>query len=107
MGQEIADSRFSAEDFAEFRRRLDRETVLLGEWLAAGRLRDGQPVGGFELEAWLIDRHGRPAPVNEAFLEGLGHPLVVPELSTFNVELNTPPARLGPHGPARLRARRR
>ena len=96
MGEEIADSRFTDEDFAEFRRRLDRETVLLGEWIAAGGLRCAEPYGGFELEAWLIDREGFPAPVNEAFLHDLGHPLVVPELSTFNVELNTPPVRLGP-----------
>jgi gamma-glutamyl:cysteine ligase YbdK (ATP-grasp superfamily) len=94
MGQEIADSRFTDEHFAEFRRRLARETALLGEWIAAGTLRSDEPVGGFELEAWLIDEHGHPAPVNEPFLKDLGDPLVVPELSTFNVELNTPPRRL-------------
>ncbi len=96
MGQEIADSRFTAADFAEFQHRLDRETVLLSTWLEAGGLRSDQPVGGFELEAWLIGPQGHPAPINEAFLQGLGHPLVVPELSTFNVELNTPPTPLGP-----------
>jgi hypothetical protein len=34
--------------------------------------------------------------VNQRFLEVLDNPLVVPELSVFNVELNTPPLRL--HG---------
>ena len=97
MGQEITDSRFSDADFAEFQRRLDRETALLGQWIEQGRLRSPNLVGGFELEAWLIDERGRPAPVNEAFLAELGHPMVVPELSTFNVELNTPPVPLGPH----------
>ena len=96
MGQEIADSFFSDADFAEFQRRLDRETELLGQWIEQGGLRSSELIGGFELEAWLIDSHGHPAPVNDAFLAALGHPLVVPELSTFNVELNTPPARLGP-----------
>jgi hypothetical protein len=94
MGQEISDSRFSPEHFAEFRLRLADETKLLGEWLKAGHLRSPEPVGGFELEAWLIDSHGLPAPINDAFLKDLDHPLVVPELSTFNVELNSPPLRL-------------
>lgn len=94
MGQEIEDSRFADADFAEFQRRLDRETALLGEWIKQGGLRSPNLVGGFELEAWLIDGHGRPAPVNDAFLKALAHPLVVPELSKFNVELNTPPAPL-------------
>ena len=94
MGQEIADSSFTREHFAEFRRRLERETALLSQWVAEGRLHSDGPVGGFELEAWLVDRNGHPAPVNDAFLDDLANPLVVPELSTFNVELNTPPRRL-------------
>lgn len=95
MGQEISDSCFSAADFAEFQRRLDLETALLGRWVEQGGLRSKALVGGFELEAWLVDAHGRPAPVNEAFLADLDNPLVVPELSTFNVELNSPPVPLG------------
>lgn len=94
MGQEISDCQFSPEHFVEFRRRLARETKLLGEWLEEGRLRSPEPVGGFELEAWLIDPHGLPAPINDAFLKDLDDPLVVPELSTFNVELNSPPLKL-------------
>ncbi len=95
MGQEIADSRFTERHFDEFRRRLARETELLGAWISEGRLACDEPLGGFELEAWLIDGRGWPAPVNERFLAALDDPLVVPELSTFNVELNTPPRALG------------
>ena len=61
MGQEIADSHFTAADFEEFSRRLERETKLLQDWLRQGRFRDGEHVGGFELEAWLVDRQARPA----------------------------------------------
>jgi gamma-glutamyl:cysteine ligase YbdK (ATP-grasp superfamily) len=96
MGQEILDSRFEAADFAAFQRRLDAETALLGEWLADDGLRVEEPLAGFELEAWLVDSGGLPTPRNTEFLARLGDPLVVPELASFNVELNNQPRTLGP-----------
>jgi hypothetical protein len=94
MGQEIHDSHFDSRDFATFRQRLDSETALLGQWLADDGLHISQPLAGCELEAWLVDNGGRPAPINEVFLEHLGDPLVVPELARFNVELNNQPRTL-------------
>ncbi len=91
MGREIASDRFGAADFARFREALARETAELARWFEAGRFRDEGWVGGFELEAWLVDGAGRPAPRNEALLERLDDPLVVPELARFNIELNGPP----------------
>ncbi len=96
MGQEIADSRFTTADLDEFRRRLTRETELLAEWIAAGELTAEDRMAGFELEAWLVDSMGYPVGVNERVLDELQHPLVVPELATFNLEVNTPPGNLGP-----------
>lgn len=104
MGQEIRDSHFTAADFAAFQQRLDTETSLLGDWLADGGLRASQPLIGCELEAWLVDAAGRPAPVNEAFLQRLGDPLVVPELARFNVELNNQPQPLEPGALQRIHA---
>ncbi len=98
MGQEITQSQFSRRDFRRFRARLRQETTLLAESLDAGRLAPIGGIGGFEIEAWLVDRHGQPAPLNNAFLQRLNDPLVVPELSVFNIELNTPPLPL--HGDA-------
>ncbi len=95
MGEEIDSRHFTKEDFDEFQRRLIRETALLEAWFTEGRFEAGPQVGGFEVEACLVDRAGRPAPCNEAFLQRLDHPLVVPELARFNVELNAPPVRLG------------
>jgi hypothetical protein len=46
-------------------------------------------VGGFELEACLLDQKAGPAPLNQPLLERLDEPLVVPELATFNVEINS------------------
>jgi gamma-glutamyl:cysteine ligase YbdK (ATP-grasp superfamily) len=91
MGQEISSSIFSPDDFREFRQRLKAETRLLAEWLREGRFASVGHCGGFELEAWLVDGSGYPAPLNQPFLQALDNPLVVPELATFNVELNSTP----------------
>jgi len=94
MGQEIGESRFSVSDFAEFERRLAMETELLEAWLGDRAFSVSPPMGGFELEAWLVDAEARPAGVNERFLARLDDPLVVSELARFNVELNGAPQRL-------------
>ena len=91
MGQEIADSHFSPGDFEAFTKRLKSETSLLEQWLRDGVFPEGGHVGGFELEAWLIDGKTRPMPVNQALLDQLQDPLVVPELARFNLELNGSP----------------
>jgi hypothetical protein len=104
MGQEIADTRFDAEAFAEFRRRVAAETRLLGEWIGDGLLRSDVRRFGLEVEAWLIDRDCAPAPRNQAFIEALADPLVVPELALFNFELNTEPEVLGPGALERMHA---
>jgi hypothetical protein len=91
MGQDISRSAFTRDDFRRFESRLREETARLADWLRAERLAPTSGVGGFEIEAWLVDRQGRPAPLNPPFLERMADPLVVPELSVFNIELNTPP----------------
>ena len=107
MGEEITDSRFEAGDFERYRECLAQETARLRGWFESGRLREQGAVGGFELEAWLVDVLGRPAPCNDTFLarlsgqagdaapcppaSPLGSPLVSPELAKFNVELNSTP----------------
>ncbi|MCH8505486.1 MAG: glutamate--cysteine ligase, partial [Ectothiorhodospiraceae bacterium] len=91
MGDDSADSRFSQDDFHRFAQALRDETLLLKEWLRDGLLASDPPRAGFELEAWLLDREWRPAPVNAAFLERLNDAYAVPELAQFNIELNGPP----------------
>jgi gamma-glutamyl:cysteine ligase YbdK (ATP-grasp superfamily) len=94
MGQEISDSHFEPDDFTAFEERLGRETLLLSRWLQEGRFKSGPNMGGFELEAWLVDRNARPAGIVENYLQHLGDPLAVPELATFNLELNGTPQQL-------------
>ncbi|MCU7906180.1 MAG: glutamate--cysteine ligase [Candidatus Thiodiazotropha sp. (ex Epidulcina cf. delphinae)] len=89
MGQEIHSREFTAEDFAEFQHRLEAETRLLANWFKEGVFVFNGAVGGLELEACLLDQKADPAPLNQVLLEGLDEPLVVPELATFNVEINS------------------
>jgi gamma-glutamyl:cysteine ligase YbdK (ATP-grasp superfamily) len=102
MGQEIGQAHFRHRDFERFRHRLDDETQRLHDWIEAGSLSARAPVAGLELEAWLVDADGRPAPHNEALLEALGCPDVVTELGRFNFELNVPPQPVAGDGLARL-----
>ena len=94
MGQEISTDRFSEDDFNRFRQNLQQETERLAEWFAnpATQFSDSSTlVGGFELEACLIDRNFDPKGINQSFLSHLASDLVVEELASFNVEINTQP----------------
>jgi len=94
MGDEISRSDFSSEDFKEFRQRLKNETRILTSWFENNAFETTEGKCGFELEAWLVDKNYRPQPVNEAFLESVDDPLVVPELSKFNFEINSIPRQI-------------
>ena len=91
MGREIRSERFTTRDFQRFAEHLRQETDLLEAWCRDGRLAAGGPAAGFELEAWLVDADGRPAARNAELLAALGDAPAVPELSRFNIEINTPP----------------
>jgi gamma-glutamyl:cysteine ligase YbdK (ATP-grasp superfamily) len=91
MGEDIATARFTEDDFAQFASRLRKETKIAEELLAANRFSNAGYTLGFELEAWIVDHNYFPASINQRLLETLAHPLVVPELSRFNVELNCEP----------------
>ena len=91
MGQEIASAGFDDADRERFARALAEETALARAMFAAGEFSSAGPVAGFELEAWLIDRNMFPAPHNQSFLAHVNDPLVVPELSRFNIEINGTP----------------
>ncbi len=94
MGQEIPTTQFTQQDFEEFYSRLKSETATLEEWSTQERFISEGYIAGFELEAWLVNKDSTPAPINEEFLTHLANDLVTPELSKFNIELNTIPQRL-------------
>ncbi len=94
MGEEISRTSFTPQDFKTFENHLREETDLLSKLVADEKLSKDGYVAGFEIEAWLLDHGFFPRPINEKFLDALDHSLVVPELSRFNVELNSPPLAL-------------
>lgn len=91
MGQEIDKQHFLHADFERFQDRLTEETHTLREWFREGRFSSGPNVGGFELEAWLVDSHCRPTPIGDAFLERIDRHIATSELGRFNIELNGKP----------------
>ena len=91
MGRDISKTRFTEVDLTRFKQKLLEEYRILADWFQNGALNRREDLCGFELEAWLVDRDFLPAPKNEAFLSRIAHPLVVPELSQFNFEINSTP----------------
>jgi len=91
MGQEITTSHFSPDDFQHFKQRLQQETEKLESWFLDKNFSSHSLVAGYEMEAWLIDAAGRPAPCNEHFLQEANSSLYTAELAQFNIEINTQP----------------
>ena len=98
MGQEINSDEFSQQNFDAFSDHLKAEMDLLRSWFAGNKFCDDALQCGLELEAWLTDLNGRPAPDNSLFLSTLDRKSVVPELSKFNFELNVAPQYLSGFG---------
>ncbi|MFY9657468.1 MAG: hypothetical protein WAK01_12960, partial [Methylocystis sp.] len=94
MGEEIEAVAFTKDDVARFRRRLEGETALARKLFEADAFSHQGYAFGFEIEAWILDHSFFPAPVNQQLLERLNDPLAVPELSRFNLELNSEPLAL-------------
>ena len=91
MGEEINNTHFKKSAFNRFHSRLKQETELLAQWFSQEKLENERFIAGFEVETWLLDQNYQPAPVNMAYLERVNDPLVSPELSKFNVEINANP----------------
>ncbi|MDD5462495.1 MAG: glutamate--cysteine ligase [Methylococcales bacterium] len=91
MGQEISLSHFNESDFVHFHQKLEQETLLLERLIAQKTCSRRDPVAGFELEAWLIDKNMRPSPINSHYLATLNDPLTSAELAKFNIEFNCNP----------------
>jgi gamma-glutamyl:cysteine ligase YbdK (ATP-grasp superfamily) len=92
MGQEISSLNFTPEDERLFNQKLRNETKILMSWFQNESFEDKEtPMCGLEAESWIVDKNFLPNPVADKFLSGVNHPLVVPEISKFNYEINTDP----------------
>jgi hypothetical protein len=91
VGQDIQSSGFSREDLDKFNIRLKEETDLLRSWFDTNEFCTDEPMIGIELEGWLVDENSLPNPQAPEFLKALDHEQIVPEISTFNFEINSNP----------------
>jgi hypothetical protein len=91
VGEEIEAAGFTGADKARFVARLAEETGIARALYEAGRFSRAGHMLGFEIESWIVDHNYFPASINQQLLEALDNPLVVPELSRFNLELNCDP----------------
>ena len=94
MGQEIESSEFTPEELDHFKTQLVEETNLLKRYFLESQFANQGFRAGFELEGWLLDANCNAVPDNEVFLANLDDTNVVPELSTFNFEVNGEPLAL-------------
>jgi hypothetical protein len=91
LGEEIQTTGFTLEDEARFSARLAQETAIARDLFARKTFSRAGHMLGFEIETWIVDHNYFPSSINQQLLEALDHPLVVPELSRFNIELNCDP----------------
>ena len=94
MGDEISVRHFEAVDYSRFRRLLEEETDHVSRLFDNNGFSTRGDIVGFELEACIVDEVGHPKGINQNILGTIDNPLVVPELSEFNVELNGSPCSL-------------
>ena len=104
MGESVERSAFEQRDFLRFGRVLQAETDWLHDLVERDALSRHAAMAGLELEAWLVDADGRPAPRNAEFIARCGSPDVVTEIGRFNVEFNVPPQPVQGDGLGRLQA---
>ncbi|MBF0470724.1 MAG: glutamate--cysteine ligase [Gammaproteobacteria bacterium] len=91
MGRDVEADRYFKHHFEQFSARLEAETELLQQWFTQGGLAEEGGSIGFELEGWLISPRGEPTPLNQHFLQQVRQLDCTPELSRFNIEINSPP----------------
>jgi hypothetical protein len=91
VGQEIKAAGFTEADKVRFAARLAEETAIARALYDSGRFSSAGHMLGFEIEIWILDHNYFPASINQQLLEAIDNPLVVPELSRFNLELNCDP----------------
>lgn len=91
MGNMINDTENCNDTLSQFASSLRQETATLSQWFKSGAFSTTESKIGLEIETWLTSDKGMPVAENLRALELLNHPLIVPELSKYNLEINAPP----------------
>ena len=88
MGEEVCKDHFEAEDYRQFKHRLEQEIAFVRGLFAAQRFDHSGRKLGYELELCLLDQQGDPAPFNQQLLQQARNPSLTVELARFNLEIN-------------------
>jgi gamma-glutamyl:cysteine ligase YbdK (ATP-grasp superfamily) len=91
MGQEIADTNFTAADSAKFSDKLHGNLRALKKLLAQPGFGEGELSFGAELELYIVDANGAPLHKNLEIIEQMNDPLLTLELNRYNLEYNFSP----------------
>lgn len=94
MGLEIGQETFTESDFSIFRGRLRDSVGALRETLTIPGFGESEISTGAELEMFLMDAEGRPAPLNERIRKDVSDPRISLEVDQFNLEANLTPVGL-------------
>ncbi|MFK5894713.1 MAG: glutamate--cysteine ligase, partial [Pseudomonadota bacterium] len=97
MGQNIYHTHFNADDFIQYKSKLDAEFSHLQNWFEQKKqhldnkehISNQNLKAGFELEIYLVDNNNFPSGQNKQFLQQLQHQSVTAELANFNIEINS------------------
>ncbi|WP_088328509.1 hypothetical protein [Lacimicrobium sp. SS2-24] len=91
MGQALNKDHFTPAEHTEYRKRLQQQLDELKTVIEQPGFSDGPASIGAELELYITDKNGLPAPYNEELLTSMAHPLLTEELNRFNLEINLSP----------------
>ena len=91
MGQSCYKETFSQQDLKTFKERLNNQLDNLKHWLETDSMPEGEASVGAEIEMYLVDSGGSPAPQNQLVIDKLADPQLQPELNQFNLEYNLSP----------------
>ncbi|WP_372882863.1 glutamate-cysteine ligase family protein [Psychromonas sp.] len=91
MGKYIEQTQFSAQDFTEFRNRLNENLKALQLLLSQPDFGRGVPSFGAELEVYIIDAQGAAKPINMELQQLINDEQLTLELNRFNLEYNFNP----------------
>lgn len=94
MGQKIASTDFTAEDYILFRQKLVAQLKQLKQLTQQTSFGQGELKIGAELELYLIDKAGKTSSSNQLVLDKLNDPNFQFEINQYNLELNLPPLKV-------------
>jgi len=91
MGIEINRTRFSDQDYLDFRGRLEENLTTLRQLLAEPAFGCGPRSLGAELEMYIVDGEGNPLHANREILAAADDAQLTLELNRYNLEYNLSP----------------